>query len=336
MKRTLVAVAVAAGSLCSAAALAQEVNVYSYRQPVLIEPMLAKFTEETGIKVNAVHAEKGLIERLKSEGRNTPADIVLTVDIGRLSDVRDAGLTQSVDSEVINEVIPAAFRDPNGEWFGLTTRARIIAASKDRVAEGEISTYEELADPKWKGRICTRPGSHDYMVALIASMIVVHGEEEAEKWLSGVKDNLARKPQGNDRAQVKAVQEGECDIAVINHYYMAKMLEDPEQQPWANAVNVIFPNQDGRGTHLNVSGMAMTKHAPNVEDATRLMEFLVGETAQKMYAELNAEYPLRAGVEWSDLQKGWGEFKVDDTLLEDVAQHRDEAIRMVDRVGYDQ
>lgn len=313
-----------------------EVNIYSYRKPALIEPMLDAFTDKTGIAVNAVHAEKGVIERLKNEGRNTPADVVLTVDIGRLTDLANEELTQPVESEVINAAIPPAFRDPDNHWFGLTTRARIIVASKDRVAEGEIATYEDLADEKFAGRICTRSGKHDYMVALTASMIVTHGEEEAREWLSGLKNNLARKPQGGDRDQVKAIKEGECDIAVINHYYFAAMLKDEEQKAWADAVNVIFPNQEGRGMHMNVSGMAMTRHAPNPDNALELMEFLVSDEAQRMYSELNSEYPVKAGVEWSDLQKSWGEFKVDETSLRDIAAQRAAAIRLADEVGYDQ
>ena len=298
--------------------------------------MLQAFTEETGIKVNAGHAEKGLLERLKSEGRNTPADVVLTVDIGRLSDMKDADLTQPVDSQTVRDTIPEDYRDPENHWFGLTTRARIIVASKERVAPGEITTYEELADPEWKGRVCTRSGKHDYMVALIASMIVAHGEDGAREWLSGLKENLARKPQGNDRAQVKAIEEGECDVAVINHYYMANMLADEEQATWANAVNVIFPNQDARGTHMNVSGMALTKHAPHPDNGKKLMEFLVSEKAQQMYASLNGEYPLREGVAWSDLQNKWGQFKADGLSLRKIADQRANAIRLVDVVGYDQ
>ena len=313
---------------------AGEVNVYSYRKPTLIDPMFAQFTEETGIKVNSVYAKKGMLEKLESEGRNSPADLVFTVDIGRLSDIQKAGLTQSVNRNRFAEDIPDKYMEPKGHWFGLTTRARIIAASKDRVEPGAITTYEELTDPEWKGRICTRSGKHPYMVALTASMIAHHGLAGAKKWLSGLKANLARKPQGNDRAQIKAIKEGVCDLAVINHYYMAKMFKDPEQVPWAQSVNVIFPNQENRGTHMNVSGVALTKHAPNKENAIKLMTFLASEAGQEMYAQKNAEYPVKPGVLWSALQYSWGSFKEDSLSLAAVADNRAAAIKLADEVKY--
>jgi iron(III) transport system substrate-binding protein len=323
------------GLAANIAGAAEEVNVYSYRQPFLIKPLFDAFTRETGIKVNVVFAKKGLVERLKQEGDNSPADLVFTVDIGRLSDVVDAGLAQAVSTEKLENNIPAQYRHPDGLWFGLTTRARIIVAAKDRVKPGDIENYEDLADPKWKGRICTRSGKHVYNVALTASMIAHHGDAEAEKWLTGVKDNLARKPQGNDRAQVKAIKEGECDLAVINNYYMGKMLNDEKQQAWAEAVNIVFPNQDNRGTHVNISGMALTKGAPNKDNAIKLMEFLSDDLAQQMYAEQNFEYPVKEGVAWSGLLKSFGELKVDALPLSEVSDNRKAAIKMVDTVGFD-
>ena len=331
---TLVVLATSLSPVMMQAAESNEVNVYSYRKPQLIDPMFEVFTEQTGIKVNSVFAKKGMLERLKSEGRNSPADLVFTVDIGRLSDIKDAGLTQPVDRVQVNGNIPTHYRDPEGHWFGLTTRARIIVTSKDRVKPGEITTYEQLIDANWKGRICTRSGKHPYMVALTASMIAHHGEAEAKKWLAGLKSNLARKPQGNDRAQVKAIKEGECDLAVINHYYMVKMLKDPEQVAWANAVNMVFPNQDDQGTHMNVSGMALTKHAPNKANAIKLMEFLASAQGQEMYVQKNGEYPVKAGVPLSALQNSWGSFKADSLSLAVVADHRAAAIRLADEVGY--
>ena len=313
---------------------AEEVNVYSYRKPKLIDPMFAEFTKQTGIKVNSVYAKKGMLEKLQSEGRNSPADLVFTVDIGRLSDIQKAGLTQSVNRSRFVADIPDNYMEPNGHWFGLTTRARIIVASKERVDPNAISNYEDLVDPQWKGRICTRSGKHPYMVALTASIIAHHGLEGAKTWLSGLRDNLARKPQGNDRAQVKAIKEGVCDIAVINHYYMAKMFKDPKQVPWAEAVNVIFPNQSGRGTHMNVSGVALTKYAPNKDNAIKLMEFLASEAGQEMYAQKNAEYPVKSGVAWSDLQNSWGRFKEDSLSLDVVADNRTAAIKLADEVSY--
>ena len=244
-----------------AVAATDEVNVYSYRKPQLIDPLFEAFTQQTGIKVNSVFAKKGLLERLKSEGRNSPADLVFTTDIGRLTDIQRAGLTQSVDSPTLRAAVPANYREPQGHWFGLTARARIIVVSKDRVTLGEIEDYEDLTDPLWQGRVCTRSAKHPYMAALTASMIVAHGDAHAKQWLDGLRSNLARRPQGNDRAQVKAIYHGLCDVALINHYYMAKMLADPKQKSWAESVRVTFPNQSGRGTHMNVSGVALTKHA---------------------------------------------------------------------------
>lgn len=328
---------VASTMLVASAAIsaAEEVNVYSYRQPFLIKPIFDAFTKDTGIKVNTVFAKKGLVERLKREGRNSPADLMFTVDSGPLDAVLKAGLAQAVDSDVLNERIPAEFRDTNGHWFGLTTRARLIVASKDRVAEGEITSYEDLASPAMKGRVCTRSGKHTYMIALIASVIANSGEKNTRNWLQGVKDNLARKPQGNDRAQVKAIKEGECDVAVINSYYIGKMMTNEEQVPWADAVNIVFPNQSDRGTHMNISGMLLTTAAPNKDNAIKLMEFLAGDTAQRIYAEENHEYPVNPTVSRSELVASWGDFKQDTTALAEIAKHRITASKMVDIIRYD-
>jgi len=325
-----------AATVAATAASAQEVNVYSLRQPFLVEPLFESFTKETGVKVNVIFAEKGLVERIKQEGANSPADVLMTVDISRIQEAVDAGVTEAVDSDVLETNIPAHLRDENDHWFALTQRGRALYASKDRVAEGEITTYEDLADPKWKGRVCTRPGSHDYNVALTSSMIAHHGAEEAKTWLEGLKANLARKPQGNDRGQVKAIKEGECDVAIANTYYYGKMLDDPEQRAWAESVNIVFPNQDGRGMSMNISGMTLIKGAPNKENAVKLMEFLSGDEAQKIYAEVNYEYPVKPGVEWSDYVKSWGTFKADELPLAEIARLRADAVRMVDQVGYDE
>jgi iron(III) transport system substrate-binding protein len=315
---------------------AEEVNVYSYRKPELIQPMFDEFTTDTGIAVNVVFAKKGMLEKLKSEGINSPADLVFTVDIGRLSDIKNAGLTQSVESDVIESNVPANMQDVDNQWFGLTSRARIIVVSKDRIEDGVVTSYEDLADPEFKGLICTRSGKHAYMVALTASMIAHEGVAGAEQWLSGLKANLARSPEGNDRAQVKAVKEGVCDIAVINHYYMYQMISDPEQKAWADAVKVIFPNQQDRGTHMNVSGMAMTKYAPNHDNAILLMEYLSSDKAQSMYAELNGEYTVKPGIPLADAVVAWGEFKQDTVDLTAIAANRAEASKMADRVAYDE
>lgn len=331
---TLGAASAALMAVAVPAQAAEEVNIYTNREPELIKPILDAFTEETGIEVNTVFAKKGLEERLKAEGANSPADLVLTVDVGRLADIIDAGLSQPVVTDALTQNVPAAYRGANGEWYALTSRARVLYVSKDRVEPGAIQSYLDLADPKWKGRICTRPGDHAYNIGLIAGMIHNHGEDATRAWLKGVKDNLARKPQGNDRAQVKAVKEGECDIAVGNTYYMGKMMTNPEQKAWADAVNVVFPDQDGHGTHVNISGVVMTKAAPNKDSATKLMEFLTSETAQKLYAEANFEYPVKPGVPWSEMVASWGTFQADDQALLSIAQYRDEALRMVNELDY--
>ena len=317
-----------------AALAAGEVNVYSYRQNFLVKPLFDAFTEQTGIAVNVVYAKKGLIERLKAEGANSPADLLLTTDIGRLSDAVEAGLTQSSASAVLAKNIPARYRHPEGKWYGMSSRVRILYASRDRVKPGAIQTYEDLAKPEWKGRICTRSGKHVYNIALIASMIAHHGTDKAEAWLKAVKGNLARKPQGNDRAQVKAIWQGECDLALGNHYYYGKMLYNKKQKAWADAVRLVFPNAAGRGTHANVSGVALTKAAPNKANAIKLMEFLSGP-GQTLYAEQNYEYPVNASVPWLEEVKSWGTFKADKLGLSKIADLRSDAIKMVDRVGFD-
>ena len=322
----------------ASAAEAGEVNVYSYRQPYLINPLLKTFTSETGIKVNVIFAEKGLIERMQAEGRNSPADLLLTVDIGNLEQATASGVAQPIQSEVLEKSIPAAYRSKDGQWWGLTRRARVVYASKDRVAEDHI-TYEELADPKWRGKICIRSGQHVYNVALIASMIAHHGEAKTEEWLKGFKANLARKPAGDDRLQVKGVYSGECDIAIGNTYYMGAMLKNdkqPEQKEWASSVKMLFPNTQDRGTHVNVSGALVAKNAPHKDNAIKLLEFLASNEGQQMYAEVNNEYPVRDDVPWSDLVKSWGEFKSDPITLDEVAGWRKKASELVDKVGFDE
>ena len=319
------------------AAEAGAVNVYSYRQPYLIEPLLKEFTDETGVKVNVIFAEKGLIERIEAEGRNSPADVLLTVDIGNLTQAVSSGIAQPVKSAALEAAIPQSYRAEDGQWFGLTRRARVVYASKDRVKQDAI-TYEELADPKWRGKICTRSGQHQYNVALIASMIAHHGEAWTEEWLKGVKANLARKPAGNDRLQVKGVYAGECDIALGNTYYMGAMLTDekePEQKAWAESVTMLFPNTVDRGTHVNVSGAVVAKNAPNRDNAVKLVEFLSSDKGQEMYAEVNYEYPVRDGVPWSKLVESWGTFKPDPIQLEEVAALRKKASELVDKVSFD-
>lgn len=314
---------------------ASEVNIYSYRQPFLIEPLTSAFTDKTGIKVNIVYLRKGMIERMKAEGKRSPADVVLTVDISRLSALVDAGLTQQVVSQTLSTNVPEKYRDPAGHWFGLTTRARIIYVSKERVRTGEIKSYEDLADPKWHGKVCTRSGLNAYNLALTSAIIHHHGEDYAKKWLDGFKQNLARKPQGNDRAQVKAIWAGECDLSIGNTYYMGKMLKDPEQADWAKSVNIVFPTFEGGGTHVNVSGIGMAKFSPNKENALALMEFLSSGEAQEIYATANFEYPIAPGTKVDDLVKSWGSFNADTVNLMTIAKLRKKALKLTEIVGFD-
>ena len=314
---------------------ASEVNIYSYRQPFLIEPLTSAFTDKTGIKVNIVYLRKGMIERMKAEGKRSPADVVLTVDISRLSALVEAGLTQQVVSQTLSTNVPEKYRDPAGHWFGLTTRARIIYVSKERVRTGEIKSYEDLADPKWHGKVCTRSGLNAYNLALTSAIIHHHGEDYAKKWLDGFKQNLARKPQGNDRAQVKAIWAGECDLSIGNTYYMGKMLKDPEQADWAKSVNIVFPTFEGGGTHVNVSGIGMAKFSPNKENALALMEFLSSGEAQEIYATANFEYPIAPGTKVDDLVKSWGSFNADNVNLMTIAKLRKKALKLTEIVDFD-
>ena len=314
---------------------AEEINVYSARQAHLIEPIVQQFTQQSGIKVNLVYAEDGLAERLKREGRLTPADLVLTVDISRLMELVDGDLVQPVSSPVLEQAIPAQYRDEQGRWFALTTRVRNIYSSKERVGQLGAIRYEDLADAKYKGRICTRSGKHPYNVALVASLLAHQGEAKTRQWLEGVKANLARKPQGNDRDQVKAIKEGICDLSLGNSYYYGNMLEDANQKSWAEAVYLNFPNQADRGAHVNVSGVVMTKHAKHPAAAQRLMEYLTGDQAQRLYAELNKEYPVKPGVAWSPLVTSWGQFRADSLSLSEIAKHRRQALTLLDEVKFD-
>lgn len=318
-------------------ALAQGVvNVYSYREPALIAPLIEAFTAQTKIKVNLVYAADGLAERMEAEAANSPADVLLTVDIVRLADAKSKGITQPIASGVLNAAIPASYRDPEGHWFALTQRARVVYASKERVAQNVI-TYEELAEPKWNGKICTRSGQHTYNVGLLASMIAHHGAEKAEAWIRGVKANLGRKPAGGDREQVRDVKAGLCDIAIGNTYYMAAMQTgNAEQQSWAVAVKILFPNAEGRGTHVNVSGALLGKNAPNKANGIKLIEFLASDDGQRIYAGWVNEYPLKAGIAISERVKSWGALKADPLPLAKVAEYRRKASELMDKVGFDQ
>ncbi len=315
--------------------LAEEVNIYSHRQPELIQPLLDQFTAETGITVNVAFVDQGMAERLKAEGDRSPADLILTVDIGRLVEVVNAGVTQPVLSDVLTANIPAAFRDPGNQWFGLTSRARVVYADKERVKPGEITTYEDLADPKWQGRICMRSGLSDYNIALTAAYLLHHTPEETRAWLTALKGNLAHKPAGVDRDQAKSIWAGECDIAIGNTYYVGQMLNDPVDREYAQALRIDFPVFAGGGTHMNISGIAMTKATPDRAAALKLMEWLTTDEAQKIYAETNHEFPIKPGVARSALVQGWGEFTPDAVSLSDIAKQRPAAVKLMEEVDFD-
>lgn len=336
MKKILALSAFALTTVAPQALSAEEVNVYSYRQPFLVEPMFNEFSKQTGIKVNVKFAKKGLTEKLVQEGEYSPADVILTTDISRLADLVAKKVVQPVQSDVIESNIPAQYRDSEDEWFALTLRTRNVYSSRDRVGRlGDDFNYADLAKPEFKGKICTRSGKHAYNVSLVSSMIAHQGEAETKTWLEGVKSNLARKPQGNDRAQVKAIKEGLCDVSLGNSYYLGKMVNNADQKAWADAVYINFPNQNSTGTHVNVSGMAMAKFSPNKENAQALMEFLTTETAQQMYAEVNYEYPVKTGVKRSELVASWGDFEADKLPLEQIAENHSKAVKLLDEVKFD-
>lgn len=307
---------------------ANEVNVYSYRKPHLVEPLFNKFENDTGIKVNTIFAEKGIVQRLKNEGKNSPADLIFTVDIGRLSDLKINNLLQVVNSNTLKKNIPDFLRDKDSKWFGLTSRARVIVVSKN--SKNIVRNYQDLADVKFKGKVCIRSAKHPYMVGLFSSLFFHLGEAQFKNYLTDLKSNLVRKPQGNDRAQVKAIYSGLCEVSVINHYYLALMLNDKEQKKWADSVNVIFPNQSTFGTHMNISGVALAKNSPNKKNAIKLMEFLSSPTGQSLYSISNDEYPVNNEINLSDTLVSWGNFVKDKTALSKIASFRKPVIKIID------
>jgi iron(III) transport system substrate-binding protein len=337
--RRLARLAVTGAALMAAAgsALAQsgEVNVYTYRESKLIQPLFDAFTKDSGIRVNVISASSGLEQRIKTEGSHSPADVLLTVDIGRLEDAVQAGITQPIKSDLLDKAVPAQFRDPEGHWYGISMRARVVYASKERVKQGAV-TYEELADPKWKGKICIRSGQHIYNNALIAAVIAHHGAAKAEEWLRGVKANLAQKPSGGDRETARDVAAGKCDLGVGNTYYWALMNDkEADKKSWAEATRVILPTFQGGGTHVNLSGVVLAKHAPNKANAMKLIEWLVSDKAQHMHADLNYEYPVRAGIAINQTIAGYGPLNADPTPLSKIAEYKKAAANLVDKVGFD-
>lgn len=315
-------------------AQAAEVNLYTTREPVLIQTLLTEFTQKTGVKVNTVFIKDGLLERVKAEGRRSPADVMLTVDFGNLVDLVESGLTQRVSSKTLNSAIPANLRAANGHWYALSMRARAVYASKDRTPLNAI-TYEDLANPKWKNKICIRSGNHPYNTALIAAYIAHHGEKQAETWLRGVKANLARPASGGDRDVARDILGKICDIGVANTYYVGTMRTgDAEQQRWGNAINVVLPRFKNGGTHVNVSGAVVSKHAPNRKEAVQLLEFLASDHAQAIYAKNGFEYPVKPGVKIDPIIASFGKLNIDSIRLSDIARHRKAANLLVDKVQF--
>jgi len=323
------------GAMSRAAAQSGEVNVYSYRETKLIQPLFDTFTAETGIKVNVISASSGLEQRVKAEGENSPADVLMTVDIGRIDEAVRAGITQPIKSAVADTAVPAQYRDPDGHWYGLSKRARVFYVSRDRVQQTAL-TYDELADPKWKGKICIRSGQHIYNNALFAAAIAHLGEAKAEEWLRGVKANLAQKPSGGDRETARDVAAGKCDIGIGNTYYWALMKNnDPSKKDWADATRVVLPTFEGGGTHVNLTAVLLARHAPNRANGVKLIEWLLGEKAQQIYADVNYEYPVRPGVAVNPTIAGYGELKVDSLPVAEIGKHRKAASQLVDKVGFD-
>jgi len=316
---------------------ASEVNVYSARKEALIKPLLDRFSQETGVTVNLVTADgDALLTRLQREGRNSPADVLITTDAGRLYRAQEAGVLQSIDSPLLREVIPSHLRSEEDYWFGLSVRARVFVYAPDRVNPAELGSYQDLADPRWRKRVCIRSSSNIYNQSLVASMIANEGMEKTQAWLNDFVANFARPPQGGDRDQIKAVAAGQCDVAVVNSYYLGAMLtsDDAAERAAAEKVVLYWPDQSGRGTHINVSGAAVTAAAKHRAEAIRLIEFLVGKESQRWYAEANAEYPVRPGVEPSALLASWGEFKADPLNVTELGRLNAEAVMAMDRAHW--
>lgn len=318
--------------------MADEVNLYSARKEALIKPLLDEFSRQTGVEVNLVTGKAdALLQRLESEGKLTPADLLITVDAGRLHRAKTAGLFQPVQSELLQSAIPDQYRDPDGQWFGLSVRARPIMVVSAKVGPDEIQRYEDLADPKWRGKICIRSSNNIYNQSLVAAMIAADGEVETERWANGLVGNLARPPAGGDRDQIKAAAAGECDVAVANTYYLARMLnaaDDDPQRVAAEKVSIVWPNQKDRGAHVNISGAGLIKHAKNKENAVKLLEYLVSDEAQAYYAESNHEYPVKPGAAITETLRSFGEFKADTLNLAVLGEKNAEAVKLMDRAGW--
>lgn len=316
---------------------AQDVNVYSAREENLIKPILDRFSTETGIRINLITGGADeLITRIAREGINSPADVLLTVDVGRLHRAKEQGILRAVDSELLEQRIPAHYRDSDNQWFALSLRSRVIVYDLQRVNPAELSTYAALADPRWRGKLCVRSSSNIYNQSLVAAMISHQGVAATESWVKGLVANFGRPPQGGDRDQVSAIAAGQCDLALINTYYLAGMLAATtgDERETAMQVGLFWPDQAGNGAHVNISGAGVATNAPNAEAAVRLLEFLVNDESQAWYAEANNEFPIRPGIAVSETLRSWGEFKADDIALEELGIHNAEAVRLMDRAGW--
>jgi len=315
----------------------QTLNLYSARHYDTDNALYESFSKKTGIKVNLVEAKaEELIERIKSEGANSPADLIITVDAGNLSRAKEAGILQPVSSKVLETTVPASLRDPEGHWFGLSKRARVIVYNKDKVKPSDLSTYEALTDPKWKGRILVRSSNNVYNQSLVGSMLEVNGPQKTEEWARGVVANFARPPEGNDTAQIKAVAAGQGDIAIANSYYVARLLKSdkPEDKAIAQKIGVFFPNQNERGAHVNISGGGVVKTAPNKEGAIKFLEYMVSPEAQEIFAKSNYEYPVLEGAALDPVVASLGQFKADATNAAAFGKNNPEALKIMDRAGW--
>ena len=337
VRKSVLAISLLAISMFKAGSVNADVNVYSSRTEALIKPLLDRFSAETGVAVNLLTGkDDALLTRLQMEGTASPADLFITSDVARLYRAKTAGITEAVESEVLNTAIASQWRDADNHWFGLTSRARPIIFAKDRVNSAELDRYENLADPKWKGRICIRSSSNVYNQSLVSSAVIANGEEATLKWLNGLVANFSRPPAGGDTDQLKAVAAGQCDLTLANTYYLARLAasDKAEDRAVAAKLSVFWPNQSDRGAHFNISGIALTKSAKNQADAIKLMEYLVSDEAQRWYAEVNNEYPIVANVEASEQLKSFGSAKADSVSLYKLGELNGNSLRLMDRAGW--
>jgi len=324
-------------AVMSAGTVADTLNIYSARQEALIKPLLDRFSNETGVEVNLVTGSgDALITRLTREGRNSPADVLLTSDAGRLYRARQAGVLQPVSSDALTAAVPENLRSPDNLWYGLSVRARVLIIAPERVNTDELQDYEDLADPQWKGRICVRSSGNIYNQSLVAGMLAQKDRAQTQAWLDGFVRNFARPPQGGDRDQIKAVAAGQCDVALVNSYYFGAMLQsdNEEERRAAEQVELLWPNQSNRGVHINISGAGVIRASEQPDLARELIEFLVREDSQQWYAETNNEYPVRDSVSPSRLLQSWGDFKADDLDVSELGRLNAQAVMAMDRANW--